>query len=381
MKLIQNIEEVESAIDKGYCKHILILCNGGVDSIYLVKELSRRNCRITLFSVDLGGGLKREKLHQVACYFDVDLQIVDAKRQFVEDAVLPSIRASALVSRNHPLGSSLARPVITKQAVEFARRAGCDAILFSANPQYSALTQLRNNFQSLRFKGYVGAPIYNLGKNSSGKISVGSTFQQRKNELALIGLMQDESCVSEKNNLWCRKSELITDTEEGDYFAQESLFRWTSRYSMPEKDSLTLTFTAGTPTHVDGQRMDPISLIERLNRVVGACNVGRYSMCEYTMRNARILEMREAPAAIALIRAFHFLVYYSVNREQWVQRKTIAQSWLEEVEAGRWHGVFKQSLGNFLETVAKDISGTVVLSFENGRMKIRKSVQKSYCFV
>lgn len=370
MKLIRSLNEIEQAIEKGRCKHVLILCNGGIDSIFLTRELSRHKCRITLFSVDLGGGMKRERLHQIACYFDVGLHIVDAKKHFVDEAVLPAIRALGLVSRTHPLGSSLARPIVARQAVEFAKRMGCDAILFSANPHHAALEQLKSNIQTLRYPGYVGAPLFESN----------STFQQRKNELALMGLLHDENCVSEKNNLWCRKSELITESEQGDYFAQESLFRWTSKYNQPEKDSLTLTFTGGTPTHLDGRPMDPVSLIEQLNRIVGACNVGRYSMHEYSLKNVSILEMREAPAAITLIRAFHYLVFSQDNREQWLRRRTIAQAWLEEVEAGRWFGVFKQSLGSFIETVTKDISGTVSLSFENGRMKMRHAVQKNYCF-
>jgi argininosuccinate synthase len=352
MKLIQDMDDIESAILKRHFRNVLVLSNGGVDSIYLVRQLSRLDCRVTIFSVDLGGGLKRERLHQIADYFDVGFKLVEAKAAFVQDAVLPSLRACALVSRNHPVGASLSRPII-------------------ANPAHQAQAQLQNCLQSLRYPGYVGAPVG--GEDLS--------FAQRKMQMGAIGLLQDETCISEKSSLWCRKTEFWADGEGQDFFARESLFRWSTRFNTVDRNQLTLTFSAGVPTHLDGVRMDLVPLIERLNHLVGASMVGRYSLKDYRVRGGRVLELREAPAAIALIRSLHFLMYRCKQREQWLQRKTIAQSWLEEVEAGRWFGVFKQSLGAFLETVARDVSGTVHLSFDNGCLRFRLSQQKPLSLV
>lgn len=159
---MNRYQHVRSLDDLSYVsrqsKHILTLFSGGVDSSYLLYKLSQTGCKVTALTVDLGDGVHAGDLRDIAGFFNVDLQIIDAREAFAHEFIIPAIRANAQYLGIYPISSSLSRPLIARLAVEQAEILGCDAILHTANQSQNSLRRLNGALHQLNFTGFTGSP-------------------------------------------------------------------------------------------------------------------------------------------------------------------------------------------------------------------------------
>ena len=355
MKLIQSVSDIESAAKS--CRHIVVLFNGSVDSAYVLRVLSKHRCKVTALVIDLGNEIKRDKLSEIACYFAVNLKIIDGTEAFAEQALVPAIKANAFGAGNCPISSSLSRPLIAKLAVDYANKQDADAIIYAENQTDSCHVHFNKAISHLGYEGYFGCA------RETAELS----FKQKAVELAKIGLsISREQSTAGSNNLWCRKYELESIDDSEDYMAGESLFRWTSEGDKYYEDTLSLSFSGGVPTHVNHKEMDLLSLIKYMNDHVGSFGIGRFAGVEYGYPGAKVLELREAPAAFAIMSAYQYLEKESLAKEFLAKKQAVEQTWINEVIDGRWFGVLKEAVGSFIETAAKNVNGTVNISLGSG---------------
>lgn len=155
---MNRFQHVRSFDDLSYVsrqsKHILTLFSGGVDSSYLLYKLSQSGCKVTAFTVDPGDGVHAEDLRDIAGFFNVDLQVIDA-----HEVIIPVIHANAQYMGIYPISSSLSRPLMARLAIEQAELLGCDAILHTANQSQNSLRHLNGALHQLNFTGLPAAPM------------------------------------------------------------------------------------------------------------------------------------------------------------------------------------------------------------------------------
>ncbi len=160
---MQNVSMIRSLDDLTHvCQQvprILTLFSGGLDSTFLLKELAKStNTEVFCLTIDLGCGVDRADLEELARQFGARSIVVDGRAAFARDAVLSAIRANARYMGMYPISSSLSRPIIARYAVEFAMKLGCGAIVHTANQSQNSLRHLNGSIGQLGFSGYYGTP-------------------------------------------------------------------------------------------------------------------------------------------------------------------------------------------------------------------------------
>ncbi len=356
---IRSFDDLDTM--KGRVKHVLTLFSGGLDSSYVLKELSQRCLRITALSVDVGEGCHVQDLHEIADFFGASLTIVDAREMFALEAVAPAICAQAQYLGMYPVSSSLSRPILAKVAVKVARQLGCDAIVHTANQSQNSLRRLNGAISQLDYEGCYGTPYERSVLTREEKIEA----------LRQLGLTRFQARgISGDANLWCREFESGSIDNPEDFFVPPSLLEWTraSAVSAQQTREIRIEFRRGLPVSVDGQSMDLVTLIAHLNQTVGAYSIGRFSGLEHLEGGAKVLEVREAPAATILMDAYRHIQTAVLDAELLREKAALELLWTREAVEGRWFGALRQCADAFIQMSATKVTGTVGYRLRDGAM-------------
>ena len=357
---IRSFEDLDAM--KGHVDHVLTLFSGGLDSSYVLKELSQRNLRVTALSVDVGEGCRVQDLQEIADFFGANLTIIDAREMFAREAVAPAICAQAKYLGMFPVSSSLSRPILAKVAVQVARELGCDAIVHTANQSQNSLRRLNGAIGQLGYPGCYGTPYERSILTRDEKIEV----------LKQLGLARFQARgISGDANLWCREFESGSiDNPEG-FWVPPSLFEWTRASEIPmEPREIQIDFRAGLPVAIDQQSMDLVPLISHLNQTVGAYQIGRYSGLEHLEEGEKVLEVREAPAATILMDAYRQIETAVLDAELLREKVSMELLWTREAVEGRWFAPLRESADAFVRKSAEKVTGTVRYTLRQGAMDI-----------
>ncbi|KAA0696099.1 argininosuccinate synthase [Halopseudomonas laoshanensis] len=354
-KEVRSLEDLEYLT--GRCEHVLTLFSGGVDSSYLLYKLASCSFKVTALAIDLGDGTNLEDLQQIAQHFGADLRVVDGRRAFVDDAVLPAIQAGAQYMGIYPISSSLSRPIIAKLAVDMAGRLGCDAILHTANQSQNSLRRLNGALRQLRFAGYTGSPYEYSAFSREEKIAA----------LSAAGLYRFQARgISGDANLWVREYESGCLDNPENFVAAESIYKWTAANQVAVHDEVKISILQGRPVALNGLATPLIDIIEQLNLIAGSFGIGRYSGLEHLQGGEKVLEVREAPAATVLLAAYRHLETATLDAELIREKLSIEQLWVREAIEGRWFGDLRRAASGFISETAKHVSGTVSFRLRSG---------------
>ena len=357
---IRSFEDLDAM--KDHVDHVLTLFSGGLDSSYVLKELSQRNLRVTALSVDVGEGCRVQDLQEIADFFGANLTIVDAREMFAREAVGPAICAQAKYLGMFPVSSSLSRPILAKVAVQVARELGCDAIVHTANQSQNSLRRLNGAIGQLGYAGCYGTPYERSILTREEKIEA----------LKQLGLARFQARgISGDANLWCREFESGSiDNPEG-FWVPPSLFEWTrAPETSLEPREIQIEFSAGLPVAIDQQAMDLVPLIAHLNRTIGAYQIGRYSGLEHLAGGEKVLEVREAPAATILLDAYRHIETATLDAEPLREKVSMELLWTREAVEGRWFAPLRESADAFIRSLAEKVTGTVRYTLRQGAMDI-----------
>ncbi|WP_111494050.1 MULTISPECIES: argininosuccinate synthase-related protein [Marinobacter] len=363
MKNLRSVMDLDFVCER--VDHVVTLFSGGLDSTYLLKLLRDRGVSVTAVAIDLGDEVDIAALHHVAKTFNAKLRIVDLKRTFARDALLPAIRAQARYLNTFPVSSSLSRPFIARAAVDIAESVGAGAIVHTATQSQNSLRRLNGAIEQLGFNGYYGSPYEYSAISRADKSRV----------LKSVGLMSfEQRIVSGDSNLWCREFESGVLENPEDFSVPEHLYHWTRRDRERQLESsdhrLSITFDGGVPVAVNDGSMDPVALISHLNQVVGAYGIGRFSGLEHLRGGEKVLEVREAPAAQTLMDAYRHLESAVHGYELLREKTSLEQLWVREAVEGRWFGTLRAAIDQFMLRSAQNVSGKVRYNLSAGALTV-----------
>jgi argininosuccinate synthase len=357
---IRCFEDLDSLAQ--HSPHVLTLFSGGLDSSYVLKELSARNLKVTALCVDVGEGSNIHDLQEITQFFGVGLEILDAREEFVKDAVLPAICAQAKYMGIYPVSSSLSRPILARAAVHVAQRLGCQAIIHTANQSQNSLRRLNGAIAQVGYDGWFGTPY---------EFSV-MTREEKIEALRNLGLSRFQARgISGDANLWCREFESGALDNPESFWVPKSLFEWTREHeevNLPQE--ISISFAQGKPTHVDGVPISALDLIALLNKVIGKYGIGRFSGLEHLEGGEKVLEVREAPAAMVLMDAYRHLETATLSAELLREKLALEQVWVREAIEGRWFAPLRAAVDAFIQSTSGSVTGTVSYALRNGAMDV-----------
>ena len=356
---------------------VVLAYSGGVDTSvcipYLKEEWGVKEV-ITL-AADLGQGDELEPIKAKALKSGASISLVeDGKLEFVKDFAFPAIQANALYENRYPLSTALARPLIAKMLVKAADEYGADAVAHGCTGKGNDQVRFDVGIMALNPDLKVLAPAREWGMSREETIAYGEKF-------GIPSPVKKSSPYSIDRNLLGRSIE-AGPLEDPMVEPSEEVFLMTKAIADTPDDPeyVDIGFERGIPTSINGEILDPISLISQLNDIVGSHGVGRLDMIENRVVGIKSREIYEAPALLVLIDAHRDLESLTLTADVTQYKRGLEQTYSELVYKGLWYSPLKEALDAFIGETQKQVSGTVRMKLFKGNAKVvgRKSDNAIY---
>ncbi len=357
---------------------IVLAYSGGLDTSVCIGWLTEKTGQeVVAVAVDLGQGgedmdvIRRRALDCGA----VEAVVVDAKDEFAEDFCLPAMRANALYMDRYPLVSALSRPLIVRHLAVAARSHGASTVSHGCTGKGNDQVRFEVGIANLAPELNVIAPVRDYAWTREKAIAYAE-------EKGLPIATSKSSPYSIDQNVWGRAVEtgFLEDIWNGPI---EDVYAYTADPTVTrDPDEVLITFEAGVPIAIDGEKVSMLQAIQILNERAGAQGVGRLDLVEDRLVGIKSREVYEAPGAIALIAAHMELENVTIERELARFKRGVDQRWGELVYDGQWFSPLKRGLDAFIDEAQSVVSGEIRMILHAGRATVtgRRSELSLYDF-
>jgi argininosuccinate synthase len=347
--------------------------SGGLDTSVVVKYLQEKHrLDVITITVDVGQGDDLKKIAAKAKKLGVVRHYnIDARNEFVNDFILPAIKANALYQKKYCLATALARPLIAQKVVEVAKKEDAKALAHGCTGKGNDQVRFDVTMRSGSTLPII-APIRDLNLTRDVELK----FAKKH------GIQIDTAAkrFSIDQNLWGRA---IEGGELEDAYAEppDDAFIWVKTRNLPDRPQyLEIKFSHGVPVAVDGKSLKPIELVEYINKKAGASGVGIVDHIEDRVVGIKSREVYETPAALCLIEAHTDLEKMVLTKHELKFKAMVDSEWSWLAYSGLWQDPLKTDLDMFINASQKRVSGTVKLKMFKGSLRVvgRKSDYSLY---
>jgi argininosuccinate synthase len=343
-------------------KKVVLAYSGGLDTSVAVAWLREQfGVEVVTLTVDVGGGSLRAGVEQRAMSAGASrAYVVDARERFLTDFVWPHLQANALYQGAYPLATALARPLIAQLLCEVAAREGADAVAHGCTG--------KGNDQ-VRFDVAVHALNPGLEVVAPMRIGMGLSREQEidyANERGIELPITKSSPYSIDVNLWGRSIE--TGVLEDPWVAPPAdVFEWTAEpAAAPDPVELTIAFEGGVPVALDGDRLPPLELVERVHDLAGAHGVGRIDHVEDRLVGIKSREIYEAPAATVLHTAHRAVEGLALSKDTLRFNRLVADELARLTYDGLWFSALHRDLRGYVASSQRVVSGDARIRLDHG---------------
>ena len=346
-------------------KRVALASSGGLDPSIIIPWLKENyNCEVVAIAGDVGqaeelSGLKEKAIATGAA----EIYIEDLRHEFVTEYIFPTLRAGAVYEHKYLLGTSFARPIIAKKQVEIAKKTGCDALSHGCTGKGNDQVRFELTFKALAPEMMVIAPW------REWDIVSREDAIDYANERQIPITASREKIYSHDRNIWHLSHEggiLEDPANEPD----EAMFELTvSPEKAPDKpEYVEISFEKATPVAVNGEHLDPVPLIERLNEIGGRHGIGRVDLVENRLVGMKSRGVYETPGGTLLLDALRELESLCLDRESAHYKEIVAHKYAEMVYFGQWFTPLREALDSFVNTLMAPVSGNVRLKLYKGNV-------------
>jgi argininosuccinate synthase len=344
-------------------KKVVLAYSGGLDTSVMLHWLrTNYGCEVICFCADVGQGEELAGLHEKARRTGAaKLYIEDLRAEFVRDFVWMAVKANAVYEGVYLLGTSLARPVIAKRQIEIARREGADAVAHGATGKGNDQVRFELTYYALEpeikviapwreweFKGRSDLIAYAQEHGIPVTATVEKPYSMDRNLMHISyegGILEDP---------WAEPPAEIFQLTKAPEEAR------------PEPEYIELEFERGVPIGINGQRMDPVALLEHLNRVGGEHGIGRVDLVENRFVGMKSRGVYETPGVTILHVAHRALESITMDREVMRLRDALSLKFAELVYYGFWFSPEMEVLRRTIDETQANVTGEVRLKLYRG---------------
>jgi argininosuccinate synthase len=341
---------------------VVLAYSGGLDTSVAVAWLREQyDAEVVTLTIDVGGGSLREGVEKRAMSAGASrAYVVDARERFVTDFVWPHLQANALYQGVYPLATALARPLIAQLLVEVAKREGADAVAHGCTG--------KGNDQ-VRFDVAVHALDPGLEVIAPMRVGMGLTRDQEIDYAIERGIeipITKASPYSIDVNLWGRSCE--TGVLEDPWVTPPAdAYEWTVPASdAPTPVEITIEFEGGIPVALDGERLPPVELVDRIASLAGAHGVGRIDHVEDRLVGIKSREIYETPAATVLHAAHRALEGLTLSKDTLRFDRLVANELAQLTYDGLWFSALHRDLRGYVASSQRVVSGEVRVRLDHG---------------
>jgi argininosuccinate synthase len=354
---------------------LVLAYSGGLDTSVAVRWLRDQGYDVVALTIDLGEKKDLDAIQQRALRVGaVAAYVVDGKVPFLRDFVWPSLQAGAVYEREYPLATALGRPLIAAMLVQIARREGAQGVAHGCTGKGNDQVRFDVTTAALAPELKVVAPVREWRMNREDEL-------EYAREHGIEVPVTVESPYSTDENLWGRSIEagILEDPWEE---PPADVFEWTvaPERCPQEATYVEIRFKEGLPVSLDGQPVNAIELVERLNRVGGANGVGRVDHLENRLVGIKSREIYEAPAAVLLLQAHQALEDITLTKDVARFKEQVAAQWAQLVYDGLWFSPLREALSAFVAQTQRHVTGEVRLKLYRGSSQVvgRKAPDQLY---
>ncbi|MBQ5421549.1 MAG: argininosuccinate synthase [Clostridium sp.] len=355
---------------------IVLAYSGGLDTSVLIPWLKENyGCEVIACSADVGQGAELDGLEEKAIKTGASkLYILDLKKEFVEDYIIPTMKAGASYEK-YLLGTSFARPIIAKRIVEVAKKEGADAICHGCTGKGNDQVRFELAIKHFAPELDVIAPWRFWELNSREKEIA---YAEAHNIPLKIN---KETNYSKDKNLWHLSHEGL-DLEEPANEAPINKPGFLEMGCSPEQapdeaEYVSIHFEKGVPTSVNGEAMEPLQIVECLNKIGGKHGVGILDIVENRLVGMKSRGVYETPGGTILYAAHEKLEEITLDRETQHYKVMMAMKFADLVYNGQWYTPLRKAMSAFVDSTQETVTGDVKLKLYKGNI-IPASVTSPY---
>ena len=360
-------------------KKVVLAYSGGLDTSIILKWLQETYaCEVVTFTADLGQGEELEPARAKAEMLGIkEIYIEDLREEFVRDYVFPMFRANALYEGVYLLGTSIARPLIAKRQIEIAAATGADAVCHGATGKGNDQVRFELGYYACNPDIRVIAPWREWDLNSREKL----VAYAEQHQIPVPKDKRGEAPFSVDANLLHTSSEGKVLEDPAAPCPEFVYQRTTSPEDAPDKPThIEVGFEGGDAVSIDGERLSPAALLERLNNLGGDNGIGRLDLVENRFVGMKSRGVYETPGGTVLLTARRGLESLTLDRGAAHLKDELMPRYAELIYNGLWFSPEREMLQAAIDESQKYVTGSVTLKLYKGTASVmaRKSDYSLY---
>ncbi|MHA1818876.1 MAG: argininosuccinate synthase [Promethearchaeota archaeon] len=355
--------------ENGKVKKVCLMYSGGLDTSCMLKWIQENyNAEIVTFTADLGQEMvdpsrfkaieeKAKAAGAVATY------VVDLKEEFVNDYIVPVIKANAFYQDTYPLSTAVGRYLIAKKVVEVARKENCDAVAHGSTGMGNDQVRLDVQVKALAPDLKILRPMIEWG--------MGRDEELKYAEAHGIPISNQNKKYSTDENLWGRSAECDIIEHPEEIPPQDSLEWLNPPDKWPdEPEVIKIHFKEGVPCGLNDEDMKPIDVIRKVHEIGIKHGVGWVQAMEDRTVGLKSRETYELPAAFIIMPAHKALEKYVCTKHENSFKRIVDQKWTEMAYEGLWLDPLMDALNAFINEVNKKVTGWVKVRVFKGKAEV-----------
>ena len=360
-------------------KRIILAYSGGLDTSIILKWLQENyDAEVVAYTADIGQEINKKKIISNAKKLGVrNIIIKDLKDTFVKEYVYPMIRGHALYEGVYLLGTSIARPLIAKDQIRVAKKFKAFAVSHGSTGKGNDQVRFELGYHYFGPKIKVIAPWRIWKMNSRSDL----IKYAKKNKIPIPKDKKGASPFSVDDNLFHTSTEGKA-LENPKNFAPEFIFQRTiSPEKAPNKPSfVTINFKNGDPYGINGKKVSPAKLLEKLNQLAGKNGIGRVDLVENRFIGIKSRGVYETPGGTLLLHAHRAIETVTLDKKTMHKKDEVMPRYAELIYNGYWFSKERFKLQRVIDDKRNKVNGSVKLKLYKGNITIlsRQTKSKAY---
>jgi len=358
-------ELIDDHMTIGKINKIVLAYSGGLDTSVMLRWLKEKyHCEIVCYCADVGQGAEMDGLEEKAkATGGSKLYIEDLREEFVRDYVWTAVKANAIYEGIYLMGTSLARPVIAKRHIEIARQENADAVAHGATGKGNDQVRFELTYYALQpdikviapwreweFAGRTDLIAYAEAHAIPVTATVDKPYSMDRNLMHVSyegGILEDP---------WAEPPENIFQMTVSPERARD------------EAEYVEIGFKEGEPVSINGENLDAVTLLSKLNETGGAHGIGRVDLVENRFVGMKSRGVYETPGVTILQAAHRALESITMDREVMHLRDSLGVKFAENVYYGFWFAPEFELMRKMIDETQKHVTGEVRLKLYRGNV-------------
>lgn len=356
-------------------KRIALAYSGGLDTSCIVPWLKENipGAEVICVVGDVGQG--EEELAGVdkkaKSSGAVECHVVDLKKEFVDEFVLPTMIAGAVYEGRYLLGTAIARPILARGQVDVAKKTGCVALAHGCTGKGNDQVRFESAYAALAPEMEIIAPWRMDQWKLSGRVAMLDYLKQRDIPTTATAT----KIYSRDRNLWHISHEGGTIEDPWNAPPEDAWMLTTDPAMAPDAhEDVALTFKGGRPVALNGKSIEAWRMIIELNAIAGKHGVGRIDLVENRRVGMKSRGLYETPGGTVIVEGLRAIEELVLDRETRHYREHLGLTFAELVYDGRWFTPLRESLWACAQKMSERLDGEVVVRLFKGRaVAVRRS--------